>query len=174
MYIIYLYISIILCILYIYIYLLYYVYYISIIYQYIWEAIGVYISWFNINRVSLILIQFNQVECLNYDLYVLICLHSMILVATGICWSQMVRSKMPRNRKRNLYTCCRLNLFNLKKKSIHRAWYWLKYTGLHHDLLLLTSKQHRTSNIARGLLTRLIRLQFWFWFDALQNGKMLT
>ena len=44
------------------------------------------------------------------------------------------------------------------EKSIQRAWDWLKYTGLHHDLLLMTSKQHRASNIARGLLTLFILL----------------
>ena len=42
--------------------------------------------------------------------------------------------------------------------SIHRVWNWLKYTGLHPNLLLMSRKQHLATNIAQGLLTWLILL----------------
>ena len=42
--------------------------------------------------------------------------------------------------------------------SIHRVWNLLQYTGLHPDLLLMSTKQHRATKIARGLLTWLILL----------------
>ena len=42
------------------------------------------------------------------------------------------------------------------EKSIHQFWDWLKYAGIHPDLLLMSRKQHCPSNIARGLLSWLI------------------
>lgn len=43
-------------------------------------------------------------------------------------------------------------------RNLHKGWQWLKYTGLHPDLLLISVNQHRFSEIIRYCFTLLILL----------------
>lgn len=43
-------------------------------------------------------------------------------------------------------------------RSFHLTWQWLKYSGLHQDLLPISAKQSRTSDIVRWLFTLLVLL----------------
>ena len=44
------------------------------------------------------------------------------------------------------------------EQSLHSAWQWLKYSGLHPNLLLISVKKRSTSDILRGLFTIFILL----------------
>ena len=54
------------------------------------------------------------------------------------------------------YLFCPMN--SVLDNNLHLGWQWLKYSGLHPSLLLISTKQHRVSELVRCLFTWIILL----------------